>query len=137
MSVLIIDLDNFKEINDRHGHLTGDRVIVDFSSKVLQILRRGDAVGRYGGEEFLVLLPNTTQEDAYSVADRIRAMAAEVCSKEVPAYTVSVGVAPLVTGDTDSATLIDSADKALYSAKKAGKNHVKLACSRQYETVTS
>jgi len=137
MSVLIIDLDNFKEINDRHGHLTGDRVIVDFSSKVLRVLRRGDAIGRYGGEEFLVLLPDTTQEDAYSVAERIRSMAAEMSSKEVPAYTVSIGVAPLVTGDTDSATLIDLADKALYAAKKAGKNHVKLACSQPYEAVAS
>ncbi len=132
MSVLIIDLDNFKEVNDRHGHLTGDQVIIDFSSKVRQLLRRGDAIGRYGGEEFLVLLPDTTQDDAYSVADRIRAMAAEVWSKEVPAYTVSIGVAPLVADYTDSATLIDAADKALYAAKKAGKNHVMLACSQSY-----
>ncbi|MEC4722897.1 GGDEF domain-containing protein [Noviherbaspirillum sp. CPCC 100848] len=132
MSVLIIDLDNFKEVNDRHGHLTGDQVIIDFSSKVQQLLRRGDAIGRYGGEEFLVLLPDTTQDDAYSVADRIRAMAAEVWSKEVPAYTVSIGVAPLVADYPDSATLIDAADKALYAAKKAGKNHVMLACSQSY-----
>jgi diguanylate cyclase (GGDEF)-like protein len=134
MSVLIIDLDNFKEINDRHGHLTGDQVIIDFSSKVQQILRRGDAVGRYGGEEFLVLLPDTTQEDAYSVADRIRAMAAEVRSKDIPAYTVSIGVAPLATTHTDPVTLIDAADKALYAAKKAGKNHIKLASIVSHET---
>jgi len=137
MSILIIDLDNFKEINDRHGHLTGDRVIIDFSSKVQQILRRGDAVGRYGGEEFLVLLPDTTKEDAYLVADRIRSMAAEIWSREIRAYTVSIGVAPLMTGCTDSATLIDVADKALYAAKKAGKNHVQLACNQSYEPAAS
>ncbi|WP_194723908.1 GGDEF domain-containing protein [Noviherbaspirillum malthae] len=127
MSVLIMDLDDFKDINDRHGHLAGDRVIIDFSSKVLNILRRGDTIGRYGGEEFLVLLPGATKEDAYAVADRIRTMAREVSSKEIPAYTVSIGVASLLPGHTDSVTLIDVADKALYAAKKAGKNHVKLA----------
>lgn len=136
-SILIIDLDNFKEINDRHGHLTGDRVIIDFSTKVQQILRRGDAVGRYGGDEFLILLPDTTKEDAYSVADRIRSMAAENWSREIPAYTVSIGVAPLMTGRTDSAALIDVADKALYAAKKAGKNYVELACTQSYEPVAS
>ena len=133
MSVLILDLDNFKDINDQHGHLVGDRVIVDFSSKVLKVLRRGDAIGRYGGEEFLVLLPDTTKEDAYAVADRLRTIAAEVLVKDVPAYTVSIGAAPLSADYTDSATLIDAADKALYAAKKAGKNRVEAANSRREE----
>lgn len=135
MSVLIMDLDNFKEINDRHGHLAGDRVITDFSTKVLQIVRHGDAVGRYGGEEFLVLLPDTTEEDAYATADRIRTLAAEVWSEDIPAYTVSIGVAPLATHHTNSAALIDAADKALYAAKKAGKNRVELATSRLEEAI--
>ena len=137
MSVLIMDLDNFKDINDRHGHLIGDRVIIDFSSKVLQTLRRSDAVGRYGGEEFLVLLPDTTEEDAYAAADRLRIIAAEVWSEDIPVYTVSIGVAPLAADYTDSATLIDAADKALYAAKKAGKNRVEVANSRPQEAASA
>ncbi|WP_156396967.1 GGDEF domain-containing protein [Noviherbaspirillum sp. Root189] len=127
MSVLMMDLDNFKDINDRHGHPIGDRVITDFSAKVLQILRRDDAIGRYGGEEFLVLLPHTPKADAYGVADRIRTIAAEVWSADIPSYTVSIGVATLETAHADSAALIDAADKALYAAKRAGKNRVEAA----------
>jgi diguanylate cyclase (GGDEF)-like protein len=126
MSVLIMDLDNFKDINDGHGHLVGDRVITDFSFKVMKILRRGDSIGRYGGEEFLVLLPDTAKADAYAVSERIRTIAAEAWSSDIPAYTVSIGVAHLTTSLTDSAALIDAADKALYAAKKAGKNRVQV-----------
>jgi diguanylate cyclase (GGDEF)-like protein len=126
MSVLIMDLDNFKDINDQHGHLVGDQVITDFSSKVTGILRRGDLFGRYGGEEFLVMLPDTAEADARAAADRIRAIAAETWSVAIPAYTVSIGVASLGPGRVDSAALIQAADKALYVAKKAGKNRVQV-----------
>lgn len=126
MSVLRMDLDDFKAVNDRHGHLIGDQVIVNFSAKVLQVLRRGDAIGRYGGQEFLVLLPDTAKEDAHAMAGRIRTIAAEVWSDGIPAYTVSIGLASLETGNADAGSLIDAADKALYAAKQAGKNRIEV-----------
>lgn len=122
MSILMMDLDNFKAINDTHGHLVGDNVIVHFAAQVTQLLRTQDVIGRYGGEEFLVMLPQTALDDALATAERIRHRIAESIATDLPSYTVSIGVACLDTNDSDTLSLLKAADKALYVAKRAGKN---------------
>jgi diguanylate cyclase (GGDEF)-like protein len=124
LSLLIMDLDNFKAINDTHGHLTGDKVIADFAGRAMALLRTHDMMGRYGGEEFVVLLPHTGLEAAQDIAERIRSRIAESIAQGVPKYTVSIGVASLGADRPDTASLIDAADKALYQAKRSGKNRV-------------
>lgn len=127
MSVLMIDIDNFKAINDQHGHACGDRIISDFSSKAREVLRRQDAIGRYGGDEFLVLAPDTSAEGARAMAGRLLAATAEVRRADTPPYTVSIGIARLETKCEDAGAIIDAADRALYAAKKAGRNCVQVA----------
>jgi len=124
LSVLMVDLDNFKAINDQYGHLEGDRVISAYSEKAQRVLRYGDVMGRYGGEEFIVLLPDTAPDDAYAIAERLRAAAAQVTSTDALPITVSIGIATSMQGNESAATLVGQADAALYSAKKAGKDCV-------------
>lgn len=123
MSLLLIDLDHFKTINDTHGHQTGDLVLVDFVQRTQTQLRTHDRIGRYGGEEFLVLLPETTLEAATVVAERIRADVATVRA-QLPAYTISIGIACSeedLANDTVN-TLIARADQSMYRAKASGRN---------------
>ncbi|WP_323141668.1 GGDEF domain-containing protein [Massilia phyllosphaerae] len=125
MAILMMDLDNFKAINDTLGHLVGDQVIVDFAAQATRLLRTQDIIGRFGGEEFVVLLPHTGLDAALATAERIRSRVAEAKeTTDLPAYTVSIGVACLERADTDTLSLLDAADKALYAAKRAGKNRV-------------
>jgi diguanylate cyclase (GGDEF)-like protein len=124
MSLLMMDLDNFKAINDTHGHLVGDKVIVNFAAEATQLLRTQDVIGRYGGEEFVVLLPQTDLDAGIATAERIRKRIAELDVTHMPPYTVSIGVACFDTAGPDTLSLLDSADKALYAAKRAGKNRV-------------
>lgn len=121
LSILMLDLDHFKQINDQYGHLVGDQVIADFSSGLRNQLRQLDFLGRYGGEEFLVLLPHTNGEGAVGVAERIREDLAQRSSS--PKYTVSIGVASLMPGRGAQA-LLQAADQAMYRAKAAGRNCV-------------
>lgn len=121
LALLMIDLDNFKSINDRFGHPGGDRVLVDFVDRMKSALRASDLFGRYGGEEFAVLMPNTTLADAQQVAERIRA---NVASSSAPAYTVSIGISVVANGNQPGASLLTLADQALYLAKRNGKNQV-------------
>jgi diguanylate cyclase (GGDEF)-like protein len=124
LSLLMMDLDNFKAINDAHGHLVGDKVIVDFAARAMPLLRAQDVIGRYGGEEFAVLLPQTGIEAALAIAERLRQRIADPGAPAVPPYTVSIGAACLDTHHPDVDALLDAADKALYVAKRAGKNRV-------------
>lgn len=124
VSVMMLDLDDFKAINDQHGHLVGDRVIADFAAKAMHLLRLQDVMGRYGGEEFIVLLPHTGIKVGTTIAERIRNRTAEPGPEGLPAYTVSIGIASLGTKHSDMAALLDAADKALYRAKRSGKNCV-------------
>ena len=130
-ALIMFDLDRFKTINDKFGHGTGDEVLVAFCRLATAQLRDNDLFGRIGGEEFASLLPNTTRQDALSLAERVRA-AVESASLHVGDHairaTVSVGVVPLTNdASADLAGLLDAADHALYRAKEAGRNCVELS----------
>ena len=126
MSVLMLDLDHFKRINDEHGHLVGDRVLRDFAERVQAQLRRPDQFGRFGGEEFLALLPDTDHDQALTVAERIRA--STPTDPTLPVCTVSIGVATRPVRHPESLeALISRADQALYRAKDLGRDRVEMA----------
>ncbi|MDQ2069241.1 diguanylate cyclase [Natronospira bacteriovora] len=125
--LLLIDLDHFKAINDRHGHEVGDRCLKAFGHLLVDELRRSDLLARFGGEEFIALLPETGRKRAMEAAERIR-QAAEGLSVEPELesgeLTLSVGVAIAASEQTDLDALIRSADRALYAAKDGGRNQV-------------
>ncbi len=125
MSILLIDIDHFKAINDNFGHQTGDRVLVQFVAAVSTLLRRADAIGRLGGEEFVVVLPETSPEVAGVVAERIRAKVGELNNPE--RFTVSIGVATNRARDDSVEELMARADRAMYQAKERGRDQVVLA----------
>lgn len=127
-SLLMIDVDHFKRINDDHGHQAGDAVLREVSQVLRDTLRTVDSVGRYGGEEFVAVLPHTGPEEARCTADRLRQSVQRRtfhgCGQEV-SITVSVGVATCPMPGVDSpAALVREADKALYRAKGGGRNQV-------------
>jgi len=125
MALLLMDLDHFKHINDTHGHQQGDQVLVDFVTRVKALLRRHDQLGRFGGEEFMLLLPETPLEEALAVAERIRAMADP---SETPLNcSVSIGITTNRLDNDTLDTLLARADKALYRAKENGRNRVEFA----------
>jgi diguanylate cyclase (GGDEF)-like protein len=127
VSALLIDLDHFKHINDSHGHATGDGVLREVAQRMRRTLRSYDGLGRVGGEEFLVVLPNSDLAGGLAVAERIRRATAEA-AVETPAGTVpvtcSIGVASGLGGETTADALVERADQALYRAKRAGRNRV-------------
>jgi|APLak6261703504_1056268.scaffolds.fasta_scaffold02490_2 diguanylate cyclase (GGDEF)-like protein len=125
MSLLMMDLDHFKSVNDSYGHLAGDHVLVEFVIHVTAMLRRPDRFGRFGGEEFIALLPETSLEDARIVAERIRARIADAGVQ--PWCTVSIGAATSSADDATVDALLARADAALYQAKAAGRNCVRTA----------
>jgi diguanylate cyclase (GGDEF)-like protein len=124
-SILMLDIDFFKSINDGFGHMTGDDVLRAFVQRVREYLRPGDVCARFGGEEFVVVLPRTTFEEAREVAERLRLGVAQCPLLETPRVqvTVSIGVATLAAGQTVG-ELLATADAAVYVAKKAGRNQV-------------
>ena len=128
LSVLMIDVDNFKKINDTHGHLYGDRVLERLGGVLKRAVREIDIVARYGGDEFLLILPQTHFSGSLSVADRIwRSAAAEplMAKKDVINMTVSVGVSFFPNKNvTTVEELVGFADQALYQAKREGRNRV-------------
>lgn len=126
MALLLLDIDHFKAINDTHGHQTGDQVLVDFSRRIAGLLRRPDLLARFGGEEFVLLLPETSQEEAVAVAERILARVAEP-AEGLPPITVSIGVATNRPDEAEIDALLARADRALYKAKDEGRNRVEVA----------
>lgn len=128
LMVMMLDLDHFKQINDQYGHAAGDEVLCSFVHTVRAVLRESDAIGRLGGEEFSVLLPNTTLEGglalAHRVVERVRESPVTVEDKRI-AYTVSVGVSCLLKQVT-FLDLLKRADAALYQAKMGGRDAVQL-----------
>ncbi|GMR04783.1 MAG: hypothetical protein BMS9Abin23_0691 [Thermodesulfobacteriota bacterium] len=121
LSVIMMDIDYFKKYNDTYGHVAGDNILKDISNVFLSALRETDLVGRYGGEEFLALLPDTDLKGARNVAERIRRSV-----KARLGVTVSLGVATLQKDARDGKTLLLMADEALYQAKEKGRNRVEL-----------
>jgi diguanylate cyclase (GGDEF)-like protein len=127
LSVLMIDADHFKQVNDTYGHSAGDAVLVEIMARLKATLRTEDFVGRIGGEEFLVVLPATPEEEAVRVASRIReriAGATLVYGREEIPFTVSIGVAERDPGEANIDLLIKRADDAMYAAKRSGRNRV-------------
>ncbi|MDG6777179.1 diguanylate cyclase [Thiomicrorhabdus sp. zzn3] len=126
-SVILYDIDHFKHINDEYGHDVGDKVLVTLTETVQGMLREADLLCRYGGEEFLVLLPETGLHEAQQIAERLRERIETLESIEVPVkVTVSFGVAQLTKWDTEF-TLLKRVDIALYRAKENGRNRVEVA----------
>jgi diguanylate cyclase len=127
LSLALIDLDHFKQINDKHGHAGGDEVLQIYSKNILSIFRHHDLVARYGGEEFAVLLPNTDAEGSMRALTKVRNRALETRwqanGEMIPVPTFSAGVSLYKPGETASA-FIERADKALYRAKRLGRNRV-------------
>ncbi|QPJ61043.1 MAG: GGDEF domain-containing protein [Candidatus Nitronauta litoralis] len=133
--MLVVDIDHFKQVNDEHGHQAGDKALTSIAHTIKLNLREADMVFRYGGEEFVVLLPKTGIEGARVIAEKIRSRVASIrthlvndiyADKEQRVeITVSVGLAELKKGDT-SASWFERADKALYRAKKEGRNKVEV-----------
>ncbi|MEN1927260.1 GGDEF domain-containing protein [Luteimonas qiangzhengi] len=130
LSVLFVDLDRFKLINDRHGHAAGDQCLRAVAGALAGALEEGDIFGRYGGEEFVVILPGRTGAAARQVGERLRAAVERQVTDwegQPLRLTVSVGVATRLDGDRSPQELIERADKALYAAKRAGRNCVHVA----------
>ena len=127
LGVLVLDLDHFKKVNDGFGHAIGDAVLTQVSRRLSLPLRRYDAVGRYGGEEFLVVLPQCDLEQAAEIGERIRLSVAsapiETSAGDI-AVTVSIGAASMSDGRASLDELIQRADRALYEAKGQGRNCV-------------
>jgi diguanylate cyclase (GGDEF)-like protein len=124
-SIMMLDLDYFKQINDKHGHQVGDDILVLVANSIADTCRLVDHVGRYGGEEFLVVLPETAEPEALELAERIRQTIAALKLDIDLVLTVSIGVASLsLETEVDSHTFIKQADDAVYKAKEQGRNQV-------------
>jgi len=128
VAVLVLDIDHFKAVNDSLGHDAGDEVLREFSVRLATNVRAVDLPCRFGGEEFVVVMPGTTLEDAHRIAERIRrdvgASAFRILGGEPLSITVSVGVAATMGADDTPASLLKRADEGVYEAKKAGRNRV-------------
>ena len=130
VSLIIFDLDQFKDVNDRHGHLCGDAVLAAVGKRMKEVLRGSDLRCRYGGDEFLVLLPETPLHGARRVADTLRREIAErpmPWSGEALTITASFGIAQTMPGEVNVQAVIARADQALYRAKDDGRNCVRIA----------
>ena len=122
--VLMLDIDHFKQVNDRFGHAVGDEVLRTVAATILSSLRGSDFAGRFGGEEFLLLLPDTSVDQALRVAEKIRVTVQARAQAEVGHVTISLGVALLDVADADENRAVQRADERLYQAKAAGRNQV-------------
>lgn len=130
VGVVIVDLDHFKHINDNHGHPAGDAVLREAARRMQSSVRQYDSIGRYGGEEFLILLPRCGEAESYSQAERLRKQLAqtEICFNDTSLrITASFGVTAAIPGQPWTAEgLIRKADEALYVAKNSGRNRVEV-----------
>ncbi|MDY0039371.1 MAG: diguanylate cyclase [Desulforhabdus sp.] len=124
-SLLILDIDHFKNINDQHGHVVGDRCLKEMVARIGPILRECDFLARYGGEEFVVLLPGIDSSHAFQVGEKLRLTIErtrfQYRGKDIP-FTISIGVSAVQESDGDAETLFQRVDKAVYEAKRIGRN---------------
>jgi diguanylate cyclase (GGDEF)-like protein len=130
LSLIMLDVDDFKKVNDTWGHACGDAVLIGFSKRVTSLVRSSDMLGRIGGEEFAIVAPETDRQQAMSLAEHIRSGVMDLvieCGSERIARTLSCGLAQLQGADDDLTILMASADKALYQAKTEGGNRVCIA----------
>jgi diguanylate cyclase (GGDEF)-like protein len=128
LSLIVLDLDRFSGINNRHGHTVGDAVLVRTARAIRDVVRDGDIVARYGGEEFVVIAPGATREDAVRVAERVRVAVAGASARpfddlHIP-VTISAGVATTIGDEVDARDLFRAADSALLAAKRGGRDRV-------------
>ena len=131
LSLAFIDLDNFKSVNDQFGHEAGDHVLVTATERIRATLRTGDMLARWGGEEFILILPNTYCDDAITAIERIRAAGLGMRPDEKP-VTASIGLAERTEDKTgDWAALVEIADQRMYTAKQSGKDRIVSPCSRK------
>lgn len=123
LSLLILDIDNFKKVNDTYGHLAGDKVLRALGDRLTASLRRNDIVARFGGEEFVVLVTHETRTQAVTIGEKLRESIAAMELEDLPAITVSVGCTSYIPGETAD-SFIGRADQGLYDAKATGKNRI-------------
>ncbi len=123
LSFIMLDLDDFKQVNDTYGHQTGDRVLRTVSDIIMSNIRASDTAGRWGGEEFMILVPETALDNARELAEKIRNLIASYPFELSRPITISLGLAQLLRGDTFD-SFIRRVDDALYRAKRQGKNRV-------------
>ena len=129
VSFLLLDIDHFKRVNDMYGHAAGDFVLRDLADHLAEFTRTGDIVCRYGGEEFLVAFPNTKEQDAFLIADRLRESIQEspiYVDRQMISITISAGISEFPAHGQYEALILETADKALYYAKHNGRNQVVL-----------
>ncbi|WP_457622007.1 GGDEF domain-containing protein [Persephonella sp.] len=125
LSLIMFDIDNFKSINDTYGHHIGDQVLKTTIETIKRYLRRTDILGRFGGEEFMIICPDVDDKGARNIAEKIRKLVKDLKVENIPEITISIGVAEYTPGE-DITEFIKKADIALYSAKKKGKNRVEI-----------
>jgi diguanylate cyclase (GGDEF)-like protein len=124
LSVVMLDLDAFKSVNDTYGHLAGDAALAAVGKSVRESIRVADCFFRWGGDEFLLVLPNTGPDGALKVAEKIRGLVKDLSPEGIRGLSVSLGIALLDDGDPDLGPALKRADEALYRAKGKGKNQV-------------
>ncbi len=129
LTLLLLDIDHFKDYNDKYGHLEGDKLLVRFSQIIKSCLRTNDSAYRYGGEEFTVILPETAGDEARTVAQRIRAALADepFSPGDEEAVTVTISIGATEYNPTEElSTFIQRADQAMYRSKRSGRNKVSM-----------
>ena len=129
LALIMADLDHFKLVNDSYGHLAGDVVLKETSQRLIDSVRPYDAVGRYGGEEFLIVCPNCDEESSQAIAERLRCVVSEaplITAEGTFRVTMSFGVAAVRGGSHSADSITRAADQALYKAKESGRNRVEL-----------
>ena len=127
----MIDLDKFKDVNDTHGHDVGDSVLKLFVEEIKNNIRESDIFIRYGGEEFVLLLPNTDLENAKVITEKLRKVIEDCNQINFLRFTISIGVAAFIASEDNLESILKKADEALYEAKNSGRNRV--VCSREPE----
>jgi two-component system, cell cycle response regulator len=130
LGLLMLDIDHFKKINDTYGHMTGDTVLKEVTQRIVKSVRGYDLVGRYGGEEFVVVMPGCDRSKIDPSAERVRAAVDDgpiLVGNQQVFVTVSIGAAVVTNGSTSEAQVLSSADRALYRAKEIGRNRTVLA----------